>query len=48
MKKELVVLGISVAIGVVAVLLKHQSSVDLNETEDLKELHSFNDLFHIH
>ena len=48
MKKELIVLGISVAIGVIAVLLKHQSSVDLDETEDLKELHSMNDLFMIH
>lgn len=28
--------------------LKHQSAVDLEKKEDLKELNSFSDLFHLH
>ncbi|WP_458403924.1 hypothetical protein [Methanobrevibacter sp.] len=48
MKWEVIVGGIIALILIIAAFLKHQSSVDLDEEEDLKELHSITDLFMIH
>ena len=48
MRTDMIIGIIFAAIGIIAALLKHQSSVDLDETEDLKELHSVNDLFMVH
>lgn len=41
----IVVLGI---ILLIAKILKHQSTVDLDNKEDLKKLNSISDLFHVH
>ena len=48
MKIEVVVAAILAGIGILAKLLKNQSSVDLDKKEDLKELHSMSDLFMFH
>lgn len=48
MKWEAIIGGILALILIVAAFLKHQSSVDLDKEEDLKELHSITDLFMIH
>ena len=48
MRKKRIIVKVSLPIRFVSKFLVHQSSVDLDETEDLKELHSLNDLFMIH
>ena len=48
MRKRRILVKVSLPIRFVSKFLVHQSSVDLDETKDLKELHSLNDLFMIH
>ena len=45
MNLKVIIAGILALVGIVAGLLKYQSSVDLDKKEDLKKLRSMNDLF---
>ncbi|WP_296795803.1 hypothetical protein [uncultured Methanobrevibacter sp.] len=48
MMKRKILITVYFPVRIVSRFLIHQSSVDLDEVDDLKELNSLNDLFMIH
>ena len=48
MRIKIIIAFLISLIFIIAALIVHQSSIDLDKTEDLKELNSISDLFMVH